>query len=300
MGCNSSTSAKENSDEPGNIGENHNQEQPTEVTPNPPPKPPKPQKKQDSSTMSRPPWRGGAALSSAASPNISGRNPGFKSTRESTVDRLTYLHKKNKEAQRDASVPTSTETRKGAETAVSVGVTPLSSRPGMSENSSEKSHKRSMSAPPTRSSPPARVTSVSAGRKSGGSFGRGSQGSAQFITPQRKKTDGSAPAPKSKTQASKKSYTQVVKAAGGRAGDLELIESIERDILDTSSGITWDMIAGLQGAKELLHEALVLPMWLPNYFQGIRKPWKGVLMFGPPGTGVHINSNSESHMCDEW
>lgn len=36
-------------------------------------------------------------------------------------------------------------------------------------------------------------------------------------------------------------------------------------------------------AKRLLEEAVVLPMWMPDYFKGIRRPWKGVLMVGPPG-----------------
>ena len=43
-----------------------------------------------------------------------------------------------------------------------------------------------------------------------------------------------------------------------------------------------------QEAKRLLKEAVVLPLYMPDYFQGIRRPWKGVLMFGPPGTGLFV------------
>ena len=44
-------------------------------------------------------------------------------------------------------------------------------------------------------------------------------------------------------------------------------------------------IAGLTEAKKLLEEAVVLPLILPDFFKGIRRPWKGILMTGPPGTG---------------
>lgn len=62
--------------------------------------------------------------------------------------------------------------------------------------------------------------------------------------------------------------------------DLELIESVERDIVEHSVEVSWDTIAELKVPKQLLHEAVVLPLWIPDFFQGIRRPWKGVLMFG--------------------
>lgn len=69
----------------------------------------------------------------------------------------------------------------------------------------------------------------------------------------------------------------------------DLVEMVKRDILVASPNIGWKDIAGLREAKSLLEEAIVLPLWMPDYFQGIRRPWKGVLMCGPPG--IHLHSS---------
>lgn len=42
---------------------------------------------------------------------------------------------------------------------------------------------------------------------------------------------------------------------------------------DSSSNFRED-IADLDDAKKLLREAVVLPMWMPDFFKGIRRPWK--------------------------
>lgn len=49
--------------------------------------------------------------------------------------------------------------------------------------------------------------------------------------------------------------------------------------------MSFDDIAELKDAKRVLQEAVLLPLLMPEYFKGIRRPWKGVLLFGPPGTG---------------
>lgn len=49
--------------------------------------------------------------------------------------------------------------------------------------------------------------------------------------------------------------------------DMDLAAMLERDVLDSTPGVTWDDVAGLAEAKRLLEEAVVLPLWMPEYFQ---------------------------------
>ena len=80
--------------------------------------------------------------------------------------------------------------------------------------------------------------------------------------------------------------------------DVELIDGIERDILESKVSVSWNAIAGLSEAKHLLQEAVVLPLWMPDFFKGIRRPWKGVLMFGPPGTGKTMLAKAVASECN--
>jgi len=78
--------------------------------------------------------------------------------------------------------------------------------------------------------------------------------------------------------------------------DPALVEAIERDILAHDLDVSFDDIAALDDAKRLLNEAVALPLLVPEFFTGIRKPWKGVLLFGPPGTGKTMLARAVASM----
>lgn len=55
--------------------------------------------------------------------------------------------------------------------------------------------------------------------------------------------------------------------------------------MERDKKVQWSEIAGLGFAKKIIHEMIVWPMLRPDIFTGLRAPPRGILLFGPPGTG---------------
>ncbi|KAI0550904.1 P-loop containing nucleoside triphosphate hydrolase protein [Xylaria curta] len=67
--------------------------------------------------------------------------------------------------------------------------------------------------------------------------------------------------------------------------DESAAKSIFNEIVVKSDTVHWSDVAGLEVAKSALREAVVYPFLRPDLFMGLREPARGMLLFGPPGTG---------------
>ena len=77
----------------------------------------------------------------------------------------------------------------------------------------------------------------------------------------------------------------------------ELASSIQRDIFLDNPNVPWDSVAGLEEAKKLLKEAVVMPIKYPEFFTGLLAPWRGILLYGPPGTGKTMLAKAVATEC---
>ncbi|KAI9728372.1 MAG: hypothetical protein M1828_003772 [Chrysothrix sp. TS-e1954] len=70
-----------------------------------------------------------------------------------------------------------------------------------------------------------------------------------------------------------------------RGVDEGAAKAIFNEIVVKGDEVHWDDVAGLDVAKNALKEAVVYPFLRPDLFMGLREPARGMLLFGPPGTG---------------
>ncbi|KAM0686657.1 Fidgetin-like protein 1 [Conglomerata obtusa] len=77
----------------------------------------------------------------------------------------------------------------------------------------------------------------------------------------------------------------------------KIIERIKLEILDNKTQVEWNDIAGLVNVKKSINEIVVWPMLRPDIFKGLRNPPKGLLLFGPPGTGKTMIGKCIASQC---
>ncbi|KAF2667199.1 AAA-domain-containing protein [Microthyrium microscopicum] len=70
-----------------------------------------------------------------------------------------------------------------------------------------------------------------------------------------------------------------------RGVDFHAAEQILNEVIIKGDEVHWSDIAGLDIAKSALKENVVYPFLRPDLFRGLREPARGILLFGPPGTG---------------
>ena len=74
-------------------------------------------------------------------------------------------------------------------------------------------------------------------------------------------------------------------------------QKIEAEIMVKNPKIKFNDIIGMQEMKQTLYEIIVVPTIRPDLFTGIRKPQRGILLFGAPGTGKTMIAKAIATEC---
>lgn len=56
--------------------------------------------------------------------------------------------------------------------------------------------------------------------------------------------------------------------------DKSIVQWISSQVMESDSKVSFQDIAGLDDAKRIINEAVVLPLLMPEFFTGLRQPWK--------------------------
>ena len=78
----------------------------------------------------------------------------------------------------------------------------------------------------------------------------------------------------------------------------KLAKALSEAIVTEKPNVKWDDVSGLEGAKEGLKEAVILPIRFPQLFDETRQPWRGILLYGPPGTGKSFLAKACATECE--
>jgi spastin len=77
----------------------------------------------------------------------------------------------------------------------------------------------------------------------------------------------------------------------------DLREKVLSEIVDSKRGVKFSDVVGLDGAKQILKEIIIIPNLRPDLFTGLRSPPRGLLLFGPPGTGKTMIAKAVATEC---
>ena len=79
--------------------------------------------------------------------------------------------------------------------------------------------------------------------------------------------------------------------------DTEMESKIESEIMSTVPNVSFSDVVGMDYLKQMINEIIILPTIRPDLFTGILQPQRGILLFGPPGTGKTMIAKAIASEC---